>query len=210
VDPLRVGSMREPLFTDRQDITTELALLLKNKTPLNFYQQSIPVQPALIRGVDLKHEPPLVVILKKSDFQAEEGGGCLLYRPNGQVSRVFNGTILKQSEHHLGILLPAEIFRLQRRKSGRCSTPPPSKGKRSRHRSPFLLPAQAIRQSRNHPRYRHRGGHRLDRQGQQRDEGNGAPAAPRPSGNGQLEEYIKMRSLEEAASHPARSDVPKG
>lgn len=119
--------MREPLFTKCQDITQELAILLKKKTPLSFYQQCNPMQPVLLRGVDLKHEPPLVVILKKNGFQAEEGSCCLLFRPDGQIPRGFNGTILKQSEHHLGVSLPTEIFQIQRRKCGRYRTPPPSK-----------------------------------------------------------------------------------
>ncbi|MDA8164291.1 MAG: PilZ domain-containing protein [Desulfobacteraceae bacterium] len=119
--------MREPLFTNTQHITQELAALLKSKISLNFYQQNNSVQPVLVRGIDLKHEPPLVVLLKKNGFRAEEGGCCLLYRTEAQIPRGFNGTIIKQSEHHLGIPLPEEIFQIQRRKCGRYSTPPPSK-----------------------------------------------------------------------------------
>lgn len=119
--------MREALFTDCRDIKQELITILNRQIPLSFYQQSNLVQPVQIRGVDLKHEPPLVVIRKKNEFRAEDGTCCLFYRPDGLIPRGFNGTIIKQSEHHLGIALPMEIFQIERRKCDRFSTPPPSK-----------------------------------------------------------------------------------
>ena len=109
-----------------QTIKKELAGLVSHKLPLSVCRKGCPPRRVRIRALEKNKETPDLLIHKEKPFRCG-GDRCLvLYTPFNRPTLGFKTKIIRESERHLHLAFPEEIFVIERRQLPRIKVKDPS------------------------------------------------------------------------------------
>lgn len=115
--------MREFLTDDNQKILDTVSTLIKESTPLKLYQKGISPVTIYLREIIEKKSKKMLLMYKPEKEVIAQDTCFITYQPKGQPLNGFQGVPLINSKQHVVIMLPNELYRVQRRKFPRVETP---------------------------------------------------------------------------------------
>ncbi len=119
--------MREFWTGDQDKIMRTISRLIESKAPLQLYQKGLPAYTVYAREIIKKKKDTLLLLFKPGTSKISQETCFISFQPKGQPLYGFEGVPLIESKQHIVMLFPREIYRVQRRKYTRVSTPGKSK-----------------------------------------------------------------------------------
>lgn len=130
--------MKETWTKDANQICTELGKLIHEQSQLMLFQKGQAQKKITALAVQDSKDGPLLLLRKDEEFTAPSNASLALYKPPGEPMRGFPAIPVLETDSRLGIILPTQIFWLQRRKHTRFNTSPRCKVVFTRKGSQYL------------------------------------------------------------------------
>lgn len=115
--------MKKSLTETPKEIRTELISLIKNKTALTMCQKNSAPRKIRIKALEKNKDQPNLLLAKTKTFNANADEACVLfYTPFNKPMHGLTVSVIKESNNHLEVDFPNEIFLVERRRFPRIST----------------------------------------------------------------------------------------
>ena len=130
--------MQELWSDDPKVVGEEIIRIIGQHTPVTLFQQGMAPQKLTPSEIFTKEAEPLLLFTKDAPFQAPKDPCLILYQHQKQPMRGFHATPVLETNSELGVLFPASIITVQRRKYRRYVTTPRSVATFTRKASQYL------------------------------------------------------------------------
>ena len=142
--------MKKTWLDQQELILEELKKIFVEQVPLTFCQQGCMAQISSLQEIVRRDGKETILVLEKpDDFTLKDEGYFVFYRRPGQsLLRGFQGHLIKTGDGFFLVSFPRELYKVQRRRHPRVSTPPPSHFSMSPSRSRRLLSGEVVDVSR--------------------------------------------------------------
>lgn len=107
--------MKKTLTTDRERIWRELASLSGQRLTLTLFQPKSAPQQVRIETIENSGTVKLVVLVKLAAFQPVEAPVIVIHPQHKKATLGFQADILKNTDSHLVVSFPSELFEIERR-----------------------------------------------------------------------------------------------
>ncbi|MDP2815785.1 MAG: hypothetical protein Q8O19_03805, partial [Rectinemataceae bacterium] len=118
--------MQELWSDDPKIVGEEIIRIVGQQLPVTIFQKGMDPQKLTPSGIFTKETEPLIRFVKDTPFQAPKDPCLFLYQHQNRPMRGFHATPLLETSNELGVLFPASIITVQRRKHPRYVTSPRS------------------------------------------------------------------------------------
>ena len=108
--------MQELWSDDPKVVGEEIIKLIGQRTPVTLFQKGLNPQKLTPAEIFTKETEPLILFSKDTPFQAPKDPCLLLYQHQNQPMRGFHATPVLETNTELGVLFPASIITVQRRR----------------------------------------------------------------------------------------------
>jgi len=108
--------MQELWSDDQKVVGEEIIRLIGQRTPMTLFQKGLNPQKLTPSEIFTKEAEPLILFAKNIPFQAPKGPCLFLYQLQNQPMRGFHATPILETDSELGVLFPASIITVQRRR----------------------------------------------------------------------------------------------
>ena len=109
-------SMQELWSDDPKVVGEEIIRLVGQRLPVTLFQKGLDPQKLTPAEIFTKEAEPLLLFAKELPFQAPKDPSLFLYQHHNQPMRGFHATPAFETSSELGVLFPASIITIQRRK----------------------------------------------------------------------------------------------
>ncbi len=130
--------MQELWSDDPKVVGEEIIRLIGQRTPVTLFQKGLNPQKLTPSEIFTKEAEPLILFTKDTPFQAPKDPCLLLYQHRNQPMRGFHATPVLETNSELGVLFPASIITVQRRRYPRYVTSTRSVATFTRKASQYL------------------------------------------------------------------------
>lgn len=130
--------MQELWSDDPKVVGEEIIRIVGQRISVILFQKGFAPQKLTPSEIFTKEKEPLILFTKDAPFQAPKDPCLFLYQPPKQPMRGFNATPALETGSEIGVLFPASIITVQRRKHPRYVTSPRSVATFTRKASQYL------------------------------------------------------------------------
>lgn len=130
--------MQELWSDDPKVVGEEIIRIVGQRIPVTLFQKGLNPQKLIPSEIFTKETEPLLLLAKDTPFQAHKDPCLLLYQHHNQPMRGFHATPVLETGSELGVLFPASIITIQRRRYLRYVTSSRSVATFTRKASQYL------------------------------------------------------------------------
>ncbi|MFA6901394.1 MAG: PilZ domain-containing protein [Desulfurivibrionaceae bacterium] len=130
--------MQELWSDDPKVVGEEIFRIVGQRIPVTLFQKGMNPQKLNPSEILTKETEPLILFAKGASLPTAKEACLFLYQPHNQPMRGFHATPVLEASNELGVLFPASIFTVQRRKHPRYVTSSRSVATFTRKASQYL------------------------------------------------------------------------